>query len=65
MDSDIILVREEQNYRVLYGRLRLAGALSRADEVCINVKGEGKVKILKTRGGLVVQQKNRRLPVLM
>lgn len=65
MDSGIILVREEKNYRVLYGRLRLAGALSGADEICIDVKGEGKVKILKIRGSLFVKQKNRRLPVLM
>lgn len=65
MDSGIILVREEKNYRVLYGRLRLAGVLSGADEICIDVKGEGKVKILKIRGSLFVKQKNRRLPVLM
>lgn len=65
MDSGIILVREDSNYRVLYGRLRLVGTLSSANEVCIDVKGEGKVKILKTREGLVVERNNRRLPVLM
>ncbi|RJG00266.1 hypothetical protein [Noviherbaspirillum sedimenti] len=64
MDSGIIIVREDCNYRVLYGHLRLAGALSSADEVCIDVKGEGKIKILKTRGGLFVKGKNHRLPVL-
>ena len=65
MDSGIILIREEENYRVLYGRLRLAGDLSNADEICIDVKGEGKVKVLKTRDGLFVKRNNRRLPVLL
>jgi len=64
MDSGIILVREEKNYRVLYGHLRLAGALSSADEVCIDVKGEGTVKILKTRCGMFVKNKNHKFPVL-
>lgn len=65
MDSDIILIREEKNYRVLYGRLRLTGDLSNADEICIDVKGEGKVKILKMRDGLFVKRKDCRLPVLL
>lgn len=65
MDSDIILIREEKHYRVLYGRLRLAGDLSNANEICIDVKGEGKVKVLKTRDGLVVKRKNCCLPVLL
>jgi hypothetical protein len=65
MDSDIILIREEKNYRILYGCLRLVGDLSNADEVCIDVKGEGKVKVFKTREGLFVKRKNRRLPVFL
>lgn len=65
MNSEIILIREEENYRVLYGRLRLAGDLCNADEICIDVKGEGKVKVLKTRDGLFVKRNNRRLPVLL
>lgn len=64
MDSGIIIVREEMHYRVLYGHLRLAGALSNTDAVCIDVKGEGKVKIQKTRGGMFVKRKDRKLPVL-
>lgn len=64
MDSGIIIVREEMHYRVLYGHLRLAGALSSTDTVCIDVKGEGKVKIQKARGGMFVKRKDCRLPVL-
>ncbi len=64
MKSGIIMVREDMNYRVLYGRLLLAGALSASNEVCIDVKGEGRVKVLKTRAGLFVKSNGRRLPVL-
>ncbi|QAU35057.1 hypothetical protein [Janthinobacterium sp. 17J80-10] len=64
MDSDIIIVREEMHYRVLYGHLRLAGVLSTTDEVCVDVKGEGTLKIRKTRGGMSVKKKHHQLPVL-
>lgn len=64
MESGIIIVRDGRHYRVLYGHLRLAGALSGAEEVCIDVKGEGKVKIQKTPEGIFVKRKNGKLPVL-
>lgn len=64
MESGIIIVRDGTNYRVMYGHLRLAGALSSADEVCVDVKGEGKVKIQKTPKGMFVKRKNAKLPVL-
>lgn len=64
MKSGIIIVRDGTNYRLLYGHLRLAGALSGAGEICIDVKGEGKVKIQKTPEGIFVKRKNEKLPVL-
>ncbi len=62
MKSSIILVRENESYRVLFGHLHLAGAFCSTREVCIEVKGEGTVKILKTGAGMFVKRKNRRLP---
>jgi hypothetical protein len=62
MRSEIIIVRDGQGYRILYGHLRLAGVLSTAGEADLDVKGEGKVKVVKTPAGLIVKSKNRTVP---
>ncbi len=62
MQSEIIIVREEHGYRILYGHLRLAGVLSTAGEADLDIKGEGKVKVVKTSSGLIVKSKNRTEP---
>lgn len=63
MNPDILIVRENDGYRLLHGHLRLASVLLAADEVAIEVKGEGKVKIAKTRNGYVVGNGPRWLPL--
>lgn len=63
MNPDILIVRENDGYRLLHGHLRLASVLLVADEVAIEVKGEGKVNILKTRNGYLVKNGVQRLPL--
>lgn len=63
MSPDILIVREGDGYRLLHGHLRLANVLLLSDEVVVEVKGEGEVKIVKTRNGYVVGNKGQRLPL--
>lgn len=65
MNHDIVLIREGSAYRLVFGHLRVVGALSTANETFIDVKGEGKVKVVRTSAGLFVERKNARLPFLM
>jgi hypothetical protein len=64
MSPDILIVRDSDCYRVLHGHLHLANVLSTSSEVIVDVRGEGKVKIIKTRNGLLVNWDSQRLPLL-
>ena len=64
MNADILIVRESNRYRILHGHLHLANELSRHDAIVVDVKGEGEVKIIRTRQGYVADPDNQRLPVL-
>jgi hypothetical protein len=64
MSSDVLIIREGNGYRVLFGYLRLAAVLSMANEVLVDVKGEGKAKIIKTPMGLLVNKDSLQLPLL-
>lgn len=63
MNSDIVIVREGEGYRLLHGHLRLATELGRAGEVDVDVRGEGKVKIIRVHGELQVRHDGQRLPL--
>ncbi len=64
MSQDILIVRDCNGYRILHGHLHLANELSRHDEVVVDVKNEGKVKIVRTRQGYFADSDNQRIPVL-
>jgi acetyl/propionyl-CoA carboxylase alpha subunit len=64
MSPDILIVRENDGYRVLHGHLHLVNALSMSDEVTVDASGEGKVKVVKTSNGYLVDQDNHRIPLL-
>lgn len=65
MDDEILLVRDGEGYRVVFGYLRLSTVLTMAREVSVNVKGEsGLAKIVRTEVGLHVTKDNRQLPLL-
>jgi hypothetical protein len=63
MSPDILIVRDGDGYRLLHGHLHLASILSMAGEVSVDVKGDGKVSIVKTRTGLQVTRDSQRLPL--
>lgn len=64
MSPDILLVRDGDGYRVLHGHLRLASVLSMRNEVLVDVKGEGKVRIVRTGNGYFAGKDGQRLPLL-
>jgi hypothetical protein len=65
MDNEILLVRDGEGYRVLFGHLRLTSVLTMSTEVTVNVKGEqGRAKIIRTEEGLHVAKDNLQLPLL-
>ncbi len=47
MFPDILLIRHDDGYRIMHGRLRLASAMSTLEEVAVNISGKDKVKIAK------------------
>jgi hypothetical protein len=56
MSDEILIVRDGDGYRVLFGHLHLASQLSLSNEVDVAIKGEGIVKVVKTREGLFVNR---------
>jgi hypothetical protein len=64
MSPDILIVREGDGYRILHGHLHLASELSQANEVVVDAKDEGKVRVIKTRNGYLVGQDGQRWPLL-
>ncbi|HZW22740.1 hypothetical protein [Noviherbaspirillum sp.] len=63
VSPDIVIVRDGDAYRLLHGHLRLANVLRAADEIEVEVRGEGMVKVRKTGNGYVVARDARRLPL--
>ena len=63
VSPDIVIVRDGDAYRLLHGHLRLANVLRAADEIEVEVRGEGVVKVRKTGNGYVVARDARRLPL--
>lgn len=63
VNPDIVIVRDGDGYRLLHGHLRLANVLRAAEEIEVEVRGEGPVKVRKTGSGYVVGCGMRRLPL--
>jgi hypothetical protein len=63
VNPDIVIVRDGDGYRLLHGHLRLANILRASEEIQVDVRGEGTVKVAKTRNGYVVDSGTRRLPL--
>lgn len=64
MSPEIVIIRDGEAYRVLHGHLRLATVLSLRSEVYVDVKDEGKIRIVKTRNGYFAGKDGQRLPLL-
>jgi bifunctional DNA-binding transcriptional regulator/antitoxin component of YhaV-PrlF toxin-antitoxin module len=66
MNPDIVIVREGDGYRLLHGHLRLATELGRTGEVDVEVRGEGRITIVRVQDELQVRregQEGRQLPL--
>ncbi|HYC41714.1 MAG TPA: hypothetical protein VEB70_01865 [Noviherbaspirillum sp.] len=63
VNPDIVIVRDGDAYRLLHGHLRLANVLRAADEVEVEVQGEGPVKVRKTSNGYVIGPDGRPVPL--
>lgn len=64
MIADIVIVRDNNEYRLLHGHLRLLNALATCREVLVDTKDEGRIRIIKTPAGFFAGQENQYLPLL-
>jgi hypothetical protein len=64
MTSDILIIREGDGYRLLHGHLHLVNELTRHGEVLVDVKNEGRVKVVRTRQGYFAGVDEPHLPLL-
>ncbi|RJF97245.1 hypothetical protein [Noviherbaspirillum saxi] len=63
MSPDIVIVREGDGYRLLHGHLRLANELGQSGAVDVEVRGEGRVSIVRHRSEYEVHRDGQRLPL--
>ncbi|MBI3283516.1 MAG: hypothetical protein HYZ65_01510 [Burkholderiales bacterium] len=63
MDADIWIVRDGESYRLLYGHLHLASEMSMSGAVFVDVKNEGKVKVVRAPSGFFVDTESRQIPL--
>jgi hypothetical protein len=64
METEIVITRVEDGYRVLFGHLRLTALMSEYTEIILNVHGMGDVKITRGHGGYSVFDGKDSLPIL-
>jgi hypothetical protein len=64
MDKEILLVREKDGFRVLFGHNRLKAILQVTNELFVDVKWEnGRAKVFRTADGIQVSKDSRNLPL--
>jgi len=64
MDTEVLLVKEKLGYRLLHGVLHLINGLRQSDEMTAVASGEGKVKVVKTKDGILVGDGRQKMPLL-
>lgn len=64
MPADVVIVREEDAYRLMHGHLRLANLLREAGEAWIEVPDRAAVKVVGTPDGYRVEHDGESLPLL-
>ncbi len=61
INPDIWIVRDGDKYRLLHGHLHLAVEMARQSDVFVEIKDEGKFRIVQTSDGLAVERDSRYL----
>jgi len=64
MSPDILIIYDNEGYRLLHGHLHLAVLLGDSDKAAVEVKGHGTVLISRKRSGLVVETKGNSVPLM-
>ena len=64
MSPDILIIYDNEGYRLLHGHLHLAVLLGDSDKAAVEVKGHGTVLISRRRSGLVVETKGNSVPLI-
>jgi hypothetical protein len=65
LSADIVVVRDGNVYRLLFGYLRLANELDESRIISLEVKGEGTIRIVKTSSGYMACNDEVQLPLLL
>ncbi len=60
MNPDIWVVRDGDCYRLLHGHLHLAIEMEKKSDVIVDIRNEGKARIVKTSDGYAVEHDCRR-----
>jgi hypothetical protein len=60
---EILIVREDNGYRLLHGQLHLTSALCLAPSVKVKVSGEGEALVYWDRRAILVEKDGQRLPL--
>jgi hypothetical protein len=60
---EILIVREDNGYRLLHGQLHLTSALCQAPSVKVEVSGEGEALAYWDRRAILVEKDGQRLPL--
>lgn len=64
MDNEILIVRQDEGYRVLHGHLQLTALLSEAEEIFVSVMGEEPAKVTRAGKQFIVINNDRHFPLL-
>jgi len=64
MENEILIVRQDEGYRVLHGHLQLAAFLSQVEELFVDVMGEGQAKVFRSGKQFLVLHDNVHFPLL-
>jgi hypothetical protein len=61
MSPNIVIIRDGNGYRLMHGHLRLANMLHATNEILLDIKGEGQIRVMKTRDGYQIGKDGQRL----
>ncbi len=63
--NDIVIVRDGDQLRLLFGHLRLSNLMNSGDALFVDVPGEGSLRIQRTRKGFFAMKDNLAIPICL